>query len=1279
MHPAKIMRRPTRQSIERALLSGEPFAYKNAGKTTNVQLAAESRRLFRYLLDSPLRATKDLASEFVDGLWTAYSAQDESREAKTGALVAQSTDQRTWRIERVRTKNFGGLNLYQGAEFSWELKGESWLLDGVNGSGKSSLLGAISWAFTGLRPRDEAPGAAHVPAPVMNAATGKLASWPPLASYPQLSKDLGSPPEVTVAVELVNDLGEKSTHQRVFNEGRMQVQVQGGFAVDEIFTNTSMYMPLALAGLRLKGRDGEGSLTRAVAQLTGLEELEFVGEIADGLSHGAREYASFAKKNNLPRLLADYAAKMQEARRELSSVNVDVPTYDITQAASREGPIVALGSGMAGKATAFTAALKEDIAVNIDTSKSDAQRDIFVALGSATDALRGGLEAIPEWAALKELSAVVAVEYLVPGIQAALAAAQEQIDKALRVQLKSETDSRFQLKAVAAAWHATHVDGDVHSCPLCDQGLDHLPTLRTELDELRKEDESAQLSLLTNLLNIRETLNASMPERLRHLCQSAIREPRQALLDAIGHRLGEGAKHGKILTRFASLVEGRLETAPPETVDVADPILPAEVVPELKNLKVYIARAQAALSVAQWHKEQETAWVAWWQGFAELPTEGGKNEDELLPETPRAHLERLNEAMAGAIPYARAVEHLREAMRLARAALVIQEEQARRDSVIQALAPLKQLPTLCQDVAKQAIEDLSGSIKSILEGMHTTERLRYEGTTFNKREGVTVLGAFGPEVSIDSSLVANTSWLRSALWAFVFALREEARTQLGRDPLPVWLFDDPQTTFDLAHRHSWASYVSGMQKVQAPAQVILATHDETFAAKLRTSEIVAREALIKAASDDSGPLEILEGSRVERCWDDVQNDKNSKDKVTAYLAAARVYLEGMLRAMLAGQGYDIKNQSVSALRQRIDELGRNGRAPWDKAIFKELTSLLLDPQLAPLQQSHHADQDLLRYQDAREVSQRWPKLSRVMLNCYRDIRDYRLLHGMPSVFLLEPPEATLPEGFASVVKEKRLKVLGKASAFSGRISDGTLSYEEYDELGCRELHLAQHSAYRLNARTMEPVARPGDILLVHSTLPPLPRSLVVAAVRDELLARRYVVSDASSDVVVLSANALDPHAIALPVVARKESVTLNSVVGVLFDRNSAGGLTKNEVSECESASAIRDILGRCKGLVEVVGQSAQPLALDGQLLLLGELVTSAQELRRLDGHPVIALDSDEARYFKRLRLVGDDLVILESLDGSGDYPPEVLRRPGGGARSVKEVWEVLGVLFSLPG
>ncbi|MGX5652713.1 hypothetical protein ACWKW4_20855 [Hydrogenophaga borbori] len=1272
------MKRPTRQSIERALLGGNAFTYSNAGKPTSLQLAPESRRLFRYLLDSPLRATKDLAAEFVDGLWEAYSATDEREEEGGVDQVAQSSDQRTWRIARVRAKNFGGLNLYQGADFSWELRGESWLLDGVNGSGKSSLLGAISWAFTGQRPRDESPGPAHVPAPVVNATTGKLATWPPLASYPQLAKDLGTIPVVAVAVDLVNDQGETAVYKRFFKDGKMHVRVEGGFAVDEVFISTSMQMPLVLAGLRFKDRDGEGSLIRAVTQLTGLEELEVVGEIAEGLVHASREYASYAKKRNLPRLLADFASKMQEVRKELGALRMVIPTYDIAQAASRDGPVVELGREVVGAAASFTAALKEDIASTIDTTKSESQLDIFGALSNATNVLRGGLDAMPEWSALKELAAAVSDENVLQRINSALATAKEKIDEALRVQQRLDTDPRYQLKAVAAAWHSEHVGGDLHACPLCEQGLEHLPTLRGELDELRSADDTAQHDLRTNLLNIRETLSSGLPDRLRRVCQSPIREPRQSFLESIRLRLGEGAAHSNILTKFASLVEASLESAPSRTVDVLDPVLPAEMLADLKDLKVYMARAEAALSVVEWLTDQDAAWTTWWNGMAE-PSAPAMKEDEPPSESPRVHLERLNLAMAGAIPYARAAENLREAIRLAKEALTIQAEQARRDQVIQALTPLKQLPALCQAVAKQAIEDLSGNIKTILDGMHTTERLRYEVTTFHKREGVTVRGSFSPEVSIDSSLVANTSWLRSALWAFVFALREEARDQHGVDPLPVWLFDDPQTTFDLAHRHNWASYVSGMQKGQFPAQVILATHDETFAAKLRASEIVAREALIKAASDDTGPLEVLEGSRVERCWVDVDSDRNSKDKVTAYIAAARVYLEGMLRAMLAGQGYDVKKQSVSALRQRIEELAGKGRAPWDKSTFKDLTALLKAPQLAPLQQSHHTDQDLLRYPEAKEVASRWPNLSKALLTGYRDIRDYRLLHGMPSVFLLEPPQAVLPQGFASVVKEHRLKIRGKASAFSGRMSDGTLKFEEYAEEGCNELLLAQHSAYRLSSRTLEPVAKPGDILLVHQAWTPTNRSLVVAAVRDELLARRFVVSEASSDVVVLAANALDPHEIALPVVARKESVVLHAVVGVLFDRGSTGGPSKNEVVECEGEASVRDILGRCSGLVEVVGNSAQPLALDGQLLLLGERVTNAPELRRLDGRPVIAADSDDARFFKRLRLAGDDLVILESLDGGGEYPPEILWRSGeGGSRAVKEVWEVLGVLFSLP-
>jgi hypothetical protein len=80
---------------------------------------------------------------------------------------------------------------------------------------------------------------------------------------------------------------------------------------------------------------------------------------------------------------------------------------------------------------------------------------------------------------------------------------------------------------------------------------------------------------------------------------------------------------------------------------------------------------------------------------------------------------------------------------------------------------------------------------------------------------------------------------------------------------------------------------------------------------------------------------------------------------------------------------------------------------------------------------------------------------------------------------------------------------------------------------------------------------------------------------------------------------------------------------------------------------------------------------------MSPLMTGVDALKKLDGKPVIASDSDGSRYFKRLR-VGKDRVVLESMDSGGDYAPMILALPGGDGNCLQQVWPVAGVLFELP-
>jgi Peptidase S24-like len=185
---------------------------------------------------------------------------------------------------------------------------------------------------------------------------------------------------------------------------------------------------------------------------------------------------------------------------------------------------------------------------------------------------------------------------------------------------------------------------------------------------------------------------------------------------------------------------------------------------------------------------------------------------------------------------------------------------------------------------------------------------------------------------------------------------------------------------------------------------------------------------------------------------------------------------------------------------------------------------------------------------------------------------------------------------------------------------------------------------------------------------------------DRILARRFEIADNHSDVAVLTAQAINPRQIAPPVIAHKGTLILHKIIGVLYDDSawSAPEESAMEVCECGGEAVFTGLAADALGLVEVVGQSAEPHALNGQYLMVKNEITAIEALKTLDGKPIIAADTDDNRYFKRLRIVGTDRIVLESLDSGGDYGPIVLGLPGKGTNCLERVWPVAGILFELP-
>jgi len=1286
------MARLTKPDIERTLLKGASVAWQDANEK-NCQLVLgdpKERRLFAFLLGTKVREPTGLSQDFIDGLSSAHGANDDPASTIV-ATTAAASSAGPWRLQSIETEGFGGLNIWGGAPFHFDFDQESLLIEGPNGSGKSSLIGAILWALSGERPRDQSDNHAHEPRAVFGSNDKPAGDWPPIACYPPSSADLKSPAHVRVQLTFQNPKAGVAKVQRTLDGGKVTTNIDSGFEVPSVLLETGLLMPARLAQLRLD--EGGGRLTDAVQKLTGLDDLVAIGALVDGLCHKSREYLSY-KRKDLTAARKEFDQAIGETRGSLTAVQVAVSDFTVADTDDDKGEMAKFGKMLIDRAAELTQVVSNDLASGLNLVSSSVQHQVISAIGAAQEDLKAGLDGVSSWKTLQSIAQALDEE-LAKRVSAAIATARSKAEEAVRLLEKSSKDSKFQLKAVAAQWHAQHKSGAVANCPLCEHDLKAVPSLAQELEALRSAGDAAARTFDDNLNAISAELESSLPISVKKFGSDILTlEPRAKLADDLRATFVVKDRYAKILLKFGALVEAALSDTPGNELAVVQVAAGADV---LKGLNERIAVVERLLGLAAWFRTNSGQWSGWWQSLAAseasndaeiaLPKETKSTSEEKPSERLSAHLLRLSDALAKAEPYRKAAEAMRTAWKSGKVAAEIEKELKRRDAIADSLMPLKNLGPLAESVAREAIEGLSDRISKLLKRIHLTEQLQFHEARLHRKEGLIVRGGFVPELRIDATLVANTSWLRAVLWAFLFALREETIEQVGSDPFPLLAFDDPQSTFDAEHRHRWAQYIAFLQSGPSKAQIILTTYDEMFLELIRVDGVTGRQAMIAAAGAELGRVGIFEGESLDRRWLETQA-LNTPKAARDYIGKVREYVEGLLRLMLRGEDKAVLSVvsgfAVGDCREKLHNLNTKGIAPWDRPQFKKLVTVL-DKHSAPIKHmeiAHHAGGVHLGMAEATDVEKHWRKHLRPALDHgFRLAREHRLLHGGMKALHASPPTVALPEGYQAKVRTIPLQVLGRAAALSdGRVADGRFDLNEFASTAHKKVVLGHHFAYRLAAPTLEPVARPGDMLLVNDPGEPSAKSLVVALSGDRILARRFEIAENHSDVAVLTAQAINPRQIAQPVIAHKATFTLHKIIGVLYEETAWGAPVQSEMEICECAGEglLVGLATNALGLVEVVGQSAEPHALNGQYLIIKKEITAEEALKTLDGKPIIAGDTDDNRYFKRLRVAASDLIVLESLDSGGDYGPVVLSPPGKGKNCLVRVWPVAGVLFELP-
>jgi hypothetical protein len=810
--------------------------------------------------------------------------------------------------------------------------------------------------------------------------------------------------------------------------------------------------------------------------------------------------------------------------------------------------------------------------------------------------------------------------------------------------------------------------------------------LAAELAELQNDAEEAERKIDDVCRGLEAELLQHLPAGLKlHRELLSAMDPRESYASAVLQRFSGEPPFSDILIGLA----GRLKAI----VLQQKAMLPSFSFPEFDYAKSEPSSA-VALRRNIHGIERLIAMVNWWSKNRALFRDswsaitGQKQADDAYPPNSiEGELRTLEQALAKADPLDEVSKLLLAAAGAAENWAVIRREQNLREAIAKALEPLKELRVLVGAETARSIANLSGRIRDILGRIHLHERLVYEQASLGKKT-VNVAGGFEPGMQIDAALVANTSWLRAILWAFVLALREETIESLGANPFPLMVLDDPQNTLDPRNKRKWAQEIARLANMDRVAnqgiQLLLTTHERQFFQFMVDHEkLVGEQGLIGSVNKACGVATIVNGGCLERVLKEA-SDNNDDARARDYIADVRIYCEDLLKSMLRAEGSAIPEMSLGSLKNELKHLHEAHVQPFDRKAFTDLRNTLSGgggKAMKLINESHHKDDESIGLAEAKEVREFWVKKLMGQIHVAFDVYDkFESFYGEPRTFPWAKKVIAFPAGFKEDVSALTFQRMGIAAAAKsdGHAGDGVVTVEEWK--AGTPVVLSNHEVYQLAAGTFDPVAGIGDILIVCNHAKVNPRNLVVAVFGESLLARRYNRIDAHPEIIVLTGQSVDPLALPEPIIVSPESTQIRKVVGTVFAARALPTPAldaSREFVPLADAKVLTKILDGAR-LFQVKGRSAEPIALEGQFLITREATKSLEEVKALDGCPIVAIDEDGTRFFKRLHCSGQ-VAVLESLNPDGTTAAELLSFNGSlGFPKLTHALEVIGVLFELP-
>lgn len=1162
-----------------------------------------------------------------------------------------------WKIGKLRAESFRGL-APAGQEWSHDFGGESHLLYGPNGCGKSSLLGAIAWCLTGCIFRDDCPPGmpSDIDAYSVDSRPRRSGSHPDALTLLNADGDTAAATSsYWVAVQLL-DRREQDQTREVWlrrhsadglarsDDGDTWTPIRSitEVGISELDAELQLVVPATVPHIRF----GENpDLVRLFAQIIGLDDLANVADLAGKSGSALRHRATRIQNNDL--------RTQENAIAETVAAIASEATDEVKVLTSYERAVTPTGTPedvepFEEETKQRIAEWKDRLANDLGLEEPDEGtpeherfktelQDLSRRVLGAVDTLKKPLHKLFPETVLETMPADDAHRSVVRSLAAFDCGARQQIRERLDWAVREATNPKAQLLLEAAL----HFPEGSNACPVCGQPLESVPQISDELAGLRP---------LITQPHLRKELADLARELISRLDEFVPARKRESAATMLHDRLLNDWKNLRE-SHFSGLLGTIADRFDPRIHALADEIVAtplrdrgfptagydqgfAAVFVELDEA-FKAARSHANLIISQ----------------RRYTTRLTRLLEKILTGTDHDDGTSLLVALRSGDAATKQLDSLEKVHQKVKA--LGKSQKTRRDlaariadfrTIADATDPSKELAGLVRAETLRVFGLVAPRMQANYESMYQNEILEFDLLTPGHAANPAVKNQINVYLRAGSKRVpagpfSNAGRLRALILAFVFALLEQSKRTLG-----LVVLDDPAFSLDDDHK---ARFVDNLvAAVIEDHQVILATHYERFYKDAET--VFPEETRLqlpprRSAKDGVAfePADLLQRvqdalDRPDCSWRETGN--NLRRWAERTLATLSGYCPEPFLLFNNVPGTLDAYERIGDPRVATPKRDRIVAAIKGAAFSRVLHKLAHDEEVTRTD-----------VEDGLTAARECKKDVRQEIDRFKRLHNHRVRgRAVPAGLAMQPIslQDSLPELHVDIV--------ARAAAATNGPGVSLIEHASFE--------LSGYQAALVKTDALAPIALVGQYVLLEpeGALPSQSDLVIAEADEGERYTRRMWISDER-----VCLEAVDSTLPREPVILARGSCKARKIVGVIFD--GPGASVQGDIGDEWAPASGRwsSVLSDVRG-VRVDGNCMEPVARDGQIVLVRELDDPAT----LGDGDLACIDCDEIGAIVKRCFPGRSEWTLCPIN------PTEIREPIRVLRTaILHVYRLVGVLF----